>query len=241
MSGQLDVDVRNTSRGQVFDFDVSGDFVALGVIVKGGPNANVYDYSPGGATVALNISGDAGLGDTGLHALNNTPNRFYGLSHLEFCFIEAPQTGAIEISKTAKHADSGTSPNLVAGFTITDSAGNTHAATTDANGDACVDGLPLGSATVSETTPPAGYAADADQTVEVVESTCTAGDGVVASFENAPLTDVSIDVTGQVPGGTMSTIDCDDGSTSGDLADPASLDITDVEPGTLVCTIVIDP
>ena len=44
------------------------------VIVKGGPNANVYAYS-GGAT-----------GDSGLHTPFNGPSKYYGLSHVSFCW-----------------------------------------------------------------------------------------------------------------------------------------------------------
>jgi hypothetical protein len=44
------------------------------VIVKGGPNALVYHYSP------------PATGDTGLHApLNPNNGKYYGISHIEFC------------------------------------------------------------------------------------------------------------------------------------------------------------
>jgi hypothetical protein len=52
------------------------------VIVKGGPNSNVYDYRPGEST-----------GDTGLHAPANASGQFAGLSHVSFCYdVEAPTT-----------------------------------------------------------------------------------------------------------------------------------------------------
>jgi hypothetical protein len=82
-------------------------------------------------------------------------------------------------------------------------------------------------------------------TSSATQSDC--GDGNEASYdvENFALTDISIDVTAQIPGATLSTIVCvDNGTTvgdSGDAADPASLDITDLEPGIYTCTIVIDP
>ena len=44
------------------------------VIVKGGPNANVYAY-PGESS-----------GDTGLHSPFNGPDKYYGLSHVNFCW-----------------------------------------------------------------------------------------------------------------------------------------------------------
>jgi uncharacterized repeat protein (TIGR01451 family) len=89
LSGDVTVTVNNTPQGQTFDFSFSGDFVAAGVIVKGGPNANFYDYRPDGE--------DA---DTGLHAPVNPSNgRFYGLSHISFCIMEAQ--AELEITKTA--------------------------------------------------------------------------------------------------------------------------------------------
>ena len=46
------------------------------ILVKGGPNANLYVYNPPAAS----------FGDTGLHAPSNPKNgRFYGLSHISFC------------------------------------------------------------------------------------------------------------------------------------------------------------
>jgi hypothetical protein len=46
------------------------------VIVKGGPNALIYDYT--------GVSTDS---DTGLHApLNLNNGKYYGLSHIQFCF-----------------------------------------------------------------------------------------------------------------------------------------------------------
>jgi uncharacterized repeat protein (TIGR01451 family) len=79
-----------TADGPSFDFEIDGG-VALDVIVKGGPNANVYHYDP---PVAM---------DTWLHAPVNPNNgRFYGLSHIEFCYDEVP--AEIEILKTAVDA-----------------------------------------------------------------------------------------------------------------------------------------
>jgi hypothetical protein len=80
LSGSLMIDVRDTDDGPVFDFTFTGDFVAAAVIVKGGDNANLYDYRPDGE--------DA---DTGLHApVNPGSGDFYGLSHISFCVTEAP-------------------------------------------------------------------------------------------------------------------------------------------------------
>lgn len=155
-------------------------------------------------------------------------------------------TGAIAITKTAKHADQSgaTSANLVAGFRITDASGGTHNVTTDANGLACVQGLPLGNASVVETTPPAGYAGDPDtEMVTVVDGTCSSG-AVGVSFENTPLTDVTVTVDSQHDGATSTTITCVDAN--GDTLDSVtvsdgSLNLTDLPPGVVTCTIDVDP
>lgn len=56
-------------------FDWTSTLPIKAVIVKGGPNANVYFYDP------------PSYGDTGLHAPINPENGMpFGLSHLEFCF-----------------------------------------------------------------------------------------------------------------------------------------------------------
>ena len=128
-------------------------------------------------------------------------------------FMDPALNGAIVVSKTAKHAGPNGSADLAAGFTVTDANGGTETVSTDATGNGCVDGVPKGAATVSETTVPAGYHAGADQIVTVVAgTTCANSDGVVASFVNIPLTNLTVSVDSQVVGGTASTITCDDPS-----------------------------
>ncbi|MGH2651162.1 MAG: hypothetical protein ACRDHK_08140, partial [Actinomycetota bacterium] len=69
------------------------------------------------------------------------------------------------------------------------------------------------------------------------EATGPGGDGV--RFSNTPRTDVTVSVDSQVAGGTSSTIDCVL-DTAGP-GDDVSLTLSDLEPQTVVCTIVIDP
>jgi hypothetical protein len=65
----------------VFDFTATGGSV-IGLAVKGGPNTNFYDYRPNGVS-----SG------TRLHAQVNPNNeRFYGLSHVSFCYVPKART-----------------------------------------------------------------------------------------------------------------------------------------------------
>ncbi|KUN99093.1 hypothetical protein [Streptomyces caeruleatus] len=73
-----EVTILDLGTDNTFDFDISDDFAAIGVLVKGGPNTNVYDYRPTGIQA-----------DGELHAPVNPMNMtFYGLSHLDFCLVE---------------------------------------------------------------------------------------------------------------------------------------------------------
>jgi hypothetical protein len=127
--------------------------------------------------------------------------------------------GGVKVVKNAKHADSASSPNLAATFKIVDALGGEHEVTTDAvTGTACVGGLPTGSAAVTETSGPAGYALDTDEeTVTVTNADCGDAEVAFASFENVPLTDISWSVDSQVDGGTLTSVTCwitQDGVTS---------------------------
>ena len=68
--GSITIVVNNSAK--TFDWTST---VSIGqIIVKGGPNANLYLYVP------------ASFGDTSLHSPTNPMNdRFYGLSHISFC------------------------------------------------------------------------------------------------------------------------------------------------------------
>jgi hypothetical protein len=72
------IDVRTTADGEVFDW--TSNIGVDVVIVKGGPNSNVYTYV-GEST-----------GDTGLHAPANRSGTFAGLSHISFCYDAEPPT-----------------------------------------------------------------------------------------------------------------------------------------------------
>ncbi len=162
-------------------------------------------------------------------------------------FVDPRQRGAIKLTKTAKHAAAtgGSQPQQGVAFTI---AGQ--AVTTDANGQACVDGLLFGSYDVVETVP-AGYHAEGDTTksVTVDNSATCAGDpyaGESVSFVNIPLTNLSVTVDSQIPGGTDSQITCTPpGAPSGahdtDATGDGGVALTDLEPGTYTCVVVIDP
>lgn len=80
LSGTLTIEVYKVQGNEQFDFSFTGDFEASAVIVKGGSDANLYDYRPSGE-----------IEDEGLHApLNPKNNKFHEVSHISFCVGEAP-------------------------------------------------------------------------------------------------------------------------------------------------------
>lgn len=175
-------------------------------------------------------------------------------------FVNVVERGAIVVSKMAKHAAAGEDvPVEGVTFTVTNATNGTDVSgQTGANGSVCFDGLPVsildGDYTVTETVPE-GYANDsAVQVVTVLESTCADGDGVVASFDNIPLTNVTVSVDSQIDGGTASVIECtrsdgQDPVTTDNTTDPVtgdgSLTVADLRPTdpavTLTCTVIVDP
>ena len=166
--------------------------------------------------------------------------------------LNIARCGAIQVTKTAKHADQSgaTSPNLEATFTVTQGSTTFGTITTDREtGIGCLADLPLGSYTVTETVAASGYALDTNnpKTANVTSTGSCSSGFVNVSFENTPLTDITVSVDSQVPGGTNSTIDCE--PPVGDPPNPTptaangdgSLTLTNKVPGTYTCTIVVDP
>jgi len=171
---------------------------------------------------------------------------------LDCTYTNQLQLGAIEVTKTRKHAADGSGDHSHQGVSFTVD-GTTKQ--TDSNGVACFDGLAFGSYDVTETVP-AGYAADGLITKSVtVDNVANCSDdpyvGETVSFSNTPLTDFDVIIDSQVDGGTFTTVSCVDGSDvsvasvdTGSGVDPdgdGTASATDLEPGTYICTIVIDP
>jgi hypothetical protein len=153
--------------------------------------------------------------------------------------------GAIKIVKERKHAASGAGDHPHAGVTF-DVGGQT--VVTDANGEACVDGLALGDEVVITETVPEGYNSD-DSVKEVTPTVAASCDddpygGSTVNFLNTPLTDVDISITSQVTGGTSNTLDCD-GTALDDMdGGNVTVSVDDLEPTSasgITCTLVIDP
>jgi hypothetical protein len=166
-------------------------------------------------------------------------------------FVNQHQRGAIRIAKTRKHAADGPGSHPQAGVTFQVSGGNLvtpiAAAPTDADGITCVDGLVLGSYTVTEDLP-AGYAIEGGEASKVVEVTaeasCPAGAfASTVSFSNIPLTTITISVDSIVPGGTASTISCTGFPTVATAAGTGdgTATLSAVQPGAYTCTLLVDP
>jgi Prealbumin-like fold domain len=161
-------------------------------------------------------------------------------------YTNTQQLGAIQVTKTFKHAASGSGDHPESGVNFTVN-GVTKA--TDSNGIACFDGLSFATYAVHETVP-TGYAAQIDQNVTVDNSANCSDNpygGETVTFHNTPLTDITVTVNSEVDGGTASTITCKDSSaatiasgTTNSVGD-GSASKTGLAPGTYTCTVVIDP
>jgi hypothetical protein len=182
---------------------------------------------------------------------------------IDLTFSDPPAVGAIQITKTGKDVRctaedtpdancAGSHSRLLLGavFTISKTGFSVDSSATDANGVACVDNVPIGSYTVSEKTAPTGYKKAADQTgVSITKSsTCAGTPEQNLTFDDSPLTDITVSVSPQLAGTTGSKINC--GSLVPDPADATNgaNDFDDTSetyknnvPGTVTCTIVIDP
>jgi hypothetical protein len=75
----IDMSLGDDEFGKLVDWTASAPIDA--VIVKGGSNANAYTY-PGESS-----------GDTGLHTPFNGPDKYYGLSHVDFCWDDQTPPG----------------------------------------------------------------------------------------------------------------------------------------------------
>jgi hypothetical protein len=162
-------------------------------------------------------------------------------------FTNTLQQGAIKVTKTAKHAAApgGVINQSGVNFTVN---GVTKA--TDANGEACFDSLNFGSYDVTETVP-AGYVADGATTKSVTvdnAAKCTDNPygGETVSFSNTPLTNLTVSVDSQIPGGTDTVITCTppgapDGVHDTDATGDGSLTLNNLQPNTYTCVVVIDP
>jgi hypothetical protein len=154
--------------------------------------------------------------------------------------------GAIKVTKTRKHAATGSGdyPHAGVAFTV-----NGVTQQTDSNGVTCFDGLMFAaggtSYTVTETVP-TGYAVVGSNPVSVtVDNAASCGammyTGETVAFQNMPLTNIKVLVDSQIDGGTASVITCGTATANTDSVGDGSLEVNNLQPGTVNCSIVIDP
>jgi LPXTG-motif cell wall-anchored protein len=109
--GTLVVDVKIYLTESGWGFDWLSNFGVDAVVAKGGPNANLYLYSP------------LSTGDSGLHApLNQTSGTWYGLSHISFCYFEENATTTTTTSTTTlapTSTESTTTPSSAPATSVT--------------------------------------------------------------------------------------------------------------------------
>jgi prealbumin domain-containing protein len=163
-------------------------------------------------------------------------------------YVNKQQLGAIKITKTSSKAAA--TPLNGATFSITGPGSYSNSVTTANDGTACVENLPFGDYTVTETAAPSGYSIDDTSGVTVTVDTtggCGSGNEATHTFTDTPLTDVTVTATSEATGGTQSKISCVDsgsndvGNSGSTFTDPAEADANGLVPGTYTCTVVIDP
>jgi hypothetical protein len=169
---------------------------------------------------------------------------------LDCTYTNSRRLGAIEITKTRKHAADGPGNHPHAGVSFTVTGGNLPAGgtvvQTNAAGVACLDGLVFGDYVVTESVP-TGYASDdsVKETAVGANSDCGDGNEAELSFHNTPLTNVTVSVDSQVPGGTASKINCGAGDVDTGLDGDGSTSVNNLSPTapavTLTCTVTVDP
>ena len=175
-----------------------------------------------------NVTFDIGVGDT-----------------LDCTYNNRLQRGAILVTKTRKHAADGPGDHPQAGVSFTVDGVTQQ---TDANGQACFDGLGFGDYVVHEEVPIGYHVSANDQTV-TVDNNATCLDspygGETVDFHNIPLTDVTLSVDSQIDGGTASVVTCNGVETNTDANGDVTVSIPDLEPTapavTVTCTVVVDP
>jgi hypothetical protein len=161
--------------------------------------------------------------------------------------------GAIKVIKTSSKSGSGLAG---ATFSVTGPNGFSTTLTTGSDGTACVDGLPFGSYTVTETGAPTGYLIDdpAGRTVVVDNAASCSGNpyaGETSSFTDTPTADIQVRFRDGGSGETVlgQALSCTNATGTGSSADTTGWDDTltvtgihvDAPTVTVTCTIVIDP
>ncbi len=177
---EITITVHNSeSTGPWFDW--VSNYPVMKVVVKGGNDFATYLYDP------------AAYSGTGLHAPTNPANeKWYGLSHIDFCFgeCEEPETGSITAWKWEDlngdgvwQSDEEPFEPPIAGWSMTIKDGEDDVASglTDADGKVVFSGLDL----ETEYTVVEGSDTDFYPTTPATQSVYAQSDGVDVFFGNA--------------------------------------------------------
>lgn len=174
------------------------------------------------------------------------------LDTVDCTYTNTLQRGALKILKNSTKGGAVANPGAVFSYDGSSVTDNGVGDEDPAVGSVCVSGLLPGDYTVDETSPPPGYA-DAPGSpvvVTVVTGTnCTDNlptGAAVATFVNAPLSDIQVNFRDGGSGETSATIVCDNTTGTSDLAPATGWDttetVTGIEAPTIVtCVIDIDP
>jgi len=237
--------------------------------------SNTQTYSnvpPGSYTVSESATDPTGFGFESLNCTNNgsaTDSNKAAITersvtinlaihdNVVCTYVNQQQLGAIKVSKTSIKASTALAN---AHFSVTGPHSFSTTLTTGADGTACVDQLPFGDYTVTETQAPSGYNIDdgTGRTVTVgTNVSCSASLAVStnASFTDTPKADLTVSLSSEATGGTLGSISCTDGTSPiGNSPQPgtgfaasATLTASGLVPNsdgsakTYTCTIKVDP
>jgi len=147
--------------GQVFSW--SSNMPILRVFAKGGNKGNLYSYGSGGS-----------YRDSGLHAPENSSDSYADLSHISFCYNEAPTTTTTEAPTTTTEAPTTTTVTVpeVSTTTTTETPTTTTESTTTTT-------------EAESTTTTTKVAADVITTTTLPETTSTTEESTTTTTETA--------------------------------------------------------
>jgi hypothetical protein len=227
--------------------------------VDPGTGLNVTETNPGPNYLLTNI--DCSASNTTSQYSTDTSTRAVTFDItagdiLDCTFTNTLQRGAIKITKTTTKGGGGLDGatfSIVRGTPI-----NGSPFTTANGGTICVDNLPFGDYTVTETGAPTGYKInDTTGHTVTVDNNAKCSDatyvGETISFDDTPLSQIEVKFTSLAGAGvTNASIVCEDSTptvinavSENGAADPALDDtdetFTNLAPGTYTCTVVVDP
>jgi hypothetical protein len=171
-------------------------------------------------------------------------------------YVNTQQLGAIKVTKTSVKG------TALAGATFSVTGPNSFSATltSKADGTDCVDNLPFGTYSVTETAAPSGYDIDDTTTHNVsvaTNTTCAGTPSQSLSFTDTPKADLTVTLTSEATGGTAGRITCVNSSSANignspqpsanTFGDPVTVTANGLKPksdgtaATYTCTILVDP